>query len=124
MAKQMLFRAYGVDFNESYWRPVAVHIVPVEQRAGAVWYGYASKEARDNGEAPIGQRTYEATGVLFAEYLSVEALSAAGVNPVRNVYDLAMLTRDVPRHDEAGQPVTDEEGQQVFDSFFEGAEDV
>jgi hypothetical protein len=69
MAFIMAHSAFGTNFDQSYWRPVQVNLGIADQNAHIIFYGYASAQARADGQAPIDQRHYPLTATQVTQLL-------------------------------------------------------
>jgi predicted phage tail protein len=126
MAKQMRFKSLtGVVCEESYWIPVQVNLNKIDKTGVVLFYGYASKEARDLGSLPVGQKTYAVSQEQFDLYFTANAINPEGTNQFLAAYVLAESTMEGERSlarvlDDCGNP-TEELVPDERKSFFHEA---
>lgn len=109
MAKQIEYRFNGITLPTSYWELVQINLSPTAKTGRIVFYGYADQAAKDNGEKPIGSKSYQITPEIYETYFAmIDNRSAI----VESSYNLAVSTKDIIQKE--GKPV----------SLFETAIDV
>ncbi len=95
MAKQMNYTdAAGNNYTASYWRVVLYSFSPADLTGRIVFYGYASKDARDQNKAPVGVKEYAVTQAQYAQYFA-PTIATGATNSVQQCYDFADATKDV-----------------------------
>jgi hypothetical protein len=116
MAKVMPFTdPYGNALATSYWYVVQVNLGIADRTANIVLYGYKDRQARKQGKASVGSKSYAVSGEKFDQMMKAH-LSPGGPNLMRLIYEQVVNgIKDVP----APTP----EDPDAKKSFFEGATD-